>query len=251
MTALPALIKQKLGDTPLTVRLVHSLSYDPEVRSSWSECPAWPGLDEYFEEDDSNCEFVTVWEVDVEEFGRIGCWSVRWNDLWRNRGKGITLHSLSPNHRIEGRTLLQEYYPEDYNARDDDKFNYRYRGGESYRDVVIRCVRSRSSRSLLLYWSQRAFRCHRLEPVILELERQENILVVCHQAVLRCLYAYLYVIRRLIHLSRVGETDGEVWSVRTAIIYLKKIYHTSKSLCTSSLAPPFLCSLPGADDWSR
>jgi len=57
---------------------------------------------------------------------------------------------------------------EDYNARDDDKFNYRYRGGESYRDVVIR-----------------------LEPVILELERQENILVVCHQAVLRCLYAYL------------------------------------------------------------
>lgn len=30
----------------------------------------------------------------------------------------------------------------------------------------------------------------RLEPVILELERQEDILVVCHQAVLRCLYAY-------------------------------------------------------------
>ncbi|GAA5904611.1 hypothetical protein JCM8208_004829 [Rhodotorula glutinis] len=64
---------------------------------------------------------------------------------------------------------IAEYYPEDYNARDDDKFNYRYRGGESYRDVVIR-----------------------LEPVILELERQENILVVCHQAVLRCLYAYFH-----------------------------------------------------------
>jgi len=29
----------------------------------------------------------------------------------------------------------------------------------------------------------------------LELERQENILVVCHQAVLRCLYAYLYVLQ--------------------------------------------------------
>lgn len=32
----------------------------------------------------------------------------------------------------------QVSYPEDYAARDDDKFNYRYRGGESYRDVVIR-----------------------------------------------------------------------------------------------------------------
>ena len=30
----------------------------------------------------------------------------------------------------------------------------------------------------------------RLEPVIMELERQENILVVCHQAVARCLLAY-------------------------------------------------------------
>lgn len=30
----------------------------------------------------------------------------------------------------------------------------------------------------------------RLEPVIMELERQENVLVVAHQAVLRCLLAY-------------------------------------------------------------
>ncbi|KAH8927862.1 fructose-2,6-bisphosphatase [Atractiella rhizophila] len=64
---------------------------------------------------------------------------------------------------------IEQLYPEDYAARDDDKFNYRYRGGESYRDVVVR-----------------------LEPVILELERQENIIVVCHQAVLRCLYAYFH-----------------------------------------------------------
>ncbi|KAI5480950.1 6-phosphofructo-2-kinase / fructose-2,6-bisphosphatase [Pseudohyphozyma bogoriensis] len=64
---------------------------------------------------------------------------------------------------------IAEQYPEDYAARDDDKYNYRYRGGESYRDVVVR-----------------------LEPVILELERQQNILVVCHQAVLRCLYAYFH-----------------------------------------------------------
>ncbi|KAL7418435.1 Fructose-2,6-bisphosphatase [Cryptotrichosporon argae] len=62
---------------------------------------------------------------------------------------------------------IEQKYPEDYDARDEDKFNYRYRGGESYRDVVVR-----------------------LEPVIMELERQENILVIAHQAIIRCLYAY-------------------------------------------------------------
>lgn len=62
---------------------------------------------------------------------------------------------------------IEETYPDDFRARDDDKYEYRYRGGESYRDVVIR-----------------------LEPVIMELERQENVLIITHQAVLRCIYAY-------------------------------------------------------------
>ncbi|RKP26602.1 histidine phosphatase superfamily [Syncephalis pseudoplumigaleata] len=62
---------------------------------------------------------------------------------------------------------IAERYPEDYANRDNDKFNYRYRGGESYRDVVLR-----------------------LEPVIMELERQHNILIIGHQAILRCIYAY-------------------------------------------------------------
>lgn len=62
---------------------------------------------------------------------------------------------------------IKEKYPEDFEARDANKFEYRYRGGESYRDVVAR-----------------------LEPVIMELERQENIMIVTHQAVLRCIYAY-------------------------------------------------------------
>ena len=62
---------------------------------------------------------------------------------------------------------IQERYPEDFAARDEDKYNYRYLGGESYRDVVIR-----------------------LEPIIMELERSENILIVTHQAILRCIYAY-------------------------------------------------------------
>ena len=62
---------------------------------------------------------------------------------------------------------IKDHYPDDFRARDADKYNYRYRGGESYRDVVIR-----------------------LEPIIMELERSEDILIVTHQAVLRCIYAY-------------------------------------------------------------
>jgi 6-phosphofructo-2-kinase/fructose-2,6-biphosphatase 2 len=62
---------------------------------------------------------------------------------------------------------IKDQYPEDFQARDEDKYNYRYRGGESYRDVVIR-----------------------LEPIIMEVERSEDILIVTHQAVLRCIYAY-------------------------------------------------------------
>ncbi|EUC43219.1 hypothetical protein COCMIDRAFT_7323 [Bipolaris oryzae ATCC 44560] len=62
---------------------------------------------------------------------------------------------------------IEQKYPEDFKQRDEDKYNYRYLGGESYRDVVIR-----------------------LEPIIMELERSENILIVTHQAILRCIYAY-------------------------------------------------------------
>uniref|UniRef100_A0A3B4Z7M2 6-phosphofructo-2-kinase/fructose-2,6-biphosphatase 1 n=1 Tax=Stegastes partitus TaxID=144197 RepID=A0A3B4Z7M2_9TELE len=62
---------------------------------------------------------------------------------------------------------IQENFPEEFALRDQDKYRYRYPKGESYEDLV-----------------------HRLEPVIMELERQENVLVVCHQAVMRCLLAY-------------------------------------------------------------
>lgn len=62
---------------------------------------------------------------------------------------------------------IQEKYPDDFAARDENKFSYRYPRGESYEDLVTR-----------------------LEPVIMELERQQNVLVVSHQAVLRCLLAY-------------------------------------------------------------
>ncbi|CAM0872720.1 unnamed protein product [Alopecurus aequalis] len=58
--------------------------------------------------------------------------------------------------------------PEDYESRRKDKLRYRYPRGESYLDVI-----------------------QRLEPVIIELERQRSpVVVIAHQAVLRSLYAY-------------------------------------------------------------
>ncbi|XP_018016342.1 6-phosphofructo-2-kinase/fructose-2,6-bisphosphatase-like isoform X2 [Hyalella azteca] len=62
---------------------------------------------------------------------------------------------------------IQEQLPGEFAARDNNKYQYRYPRGESYEDVV-----------------------YRLESVMMELERQENVLVVGHQAVLRCVLAY-------------------------------------------------------------
>ncbi|KAB0372187.1 hypothetical protein FD755_015979, partial [Muntiacus reevesi] len=78
---------------------------------------------------------------------------------------------------------IQEHYPEEFALRDQDKYRYRYPKGESYEDLV-----------------------QRLEPVIMELERQENVLVICHQAVMRCLLAYFLdkssVFRTRVHESK-------------------------------------------------
>ncbi|XP_067579999.1 6-phosphofructo-2-kinase/fructose-2,6-bisphosphatase 1 isoform X3 [Pseudorca crassidens] len=85
---------------------------------------------------------------------------------------------------------IQEHYPEEFALRDQDKYRYRYPKGESYEDLV-----------------------QRLEPVIMELERQENVLVICHQAVMRCLLAYF--------LDKSSE-PGHEWSW-----YMKK----QRSIC--------------------
>jgi len=59
--------------------------------------------------------------------------------------------------------------PDEFEARSLDKFRYRYPRGESYADVI-----------------------ERLEPVIIELERQRApVLLVGHQAVVRIVYGYL------------------------------------------------------------
>ena len=63
---------------------------------------------------------------------------------------------------------IEERRPEEAAARRADKARYRYPRGESYEDVI-----------------------QRLDPVIIELERQRDpVVVISHQAVLRCLYGY-------------------------------------------------------------
>jgi 6-phosphofructo-2-kinase / fructose-2,6-biphosphatase 3 len=63
---------------------------------------------------------------------------------------------------------IRERYPHEYHMRSRNKLTYRYPRGESYLDLAAR-----------------------LEPVIFELERRRApLLVIGHQAVLRCLYAY-------------------------------------------------------------
>jgi broad specificity phosphatase PhoE len=63
---------------------------------------------------------------------------------------------------------VQEFYPKEFEDRAKDKLNYRYPRGESYRDLI-----------------------ERIEPIIYELERRDGpVIVVGHQATLRCLYGY-------------------------------------------------------------
>jgi len=63
---------------------------------------------------------------------------------------------------------IAEKMPEEFAARAADKLRYRYPQGESYEDVI-----------------------QRLEPIIFELERQRDpVLVIAHNAVIRCLYGY-------------------------------------------------------------
>jgi 6-phosphofructo-2-kinase/fructose-2,6-biphosphatase 2 len=68
---------------------------------------------------------------------------------------------------------IEQRFPQEFRARDGDKYNYRYNGnGESYADLV-----------------------QRLEPLIMELERMRmnrthTVFIIGHQAVIRCIYAY-------------------------------------------------------------
>jgi len=141
-------VRNNIGDAPLTVQ-PSGLCKNPILKKIqvWtstlqrtiqtaSELPypklTWKSLDEL---DAGVCDGMTYEEIEVPI-------------LSTSRRDTIFIYI----------TALQQAYPEDFANRDEDKFNYRYRGGESYRDVVVR-----------------------LEPVIMELERQENILIFGHQ----------------------------------------------------------------------
>lgn len=78
------------------------------------------------------------------------------------------------------------------------RYNYRYRGGESYRDVVTR-----------------------LEPIIMEMERNENIMVVTHQAVIRCIYAYFMNVPQ-------NKSPWMEIPLHTVIKLTPKAYHTEE-----------------------
>jgi broad specificity phosphatase PhoE len=63
---------------------------------------------------------------------------------------------------------ITEKFPIEIKERKNDKLHYRYPRGESYLDVI-----------------------QRIEPIIFEIERsKEPVIVVAHQAIIRCLYAY-------------------------------------------------------------
>lgn len=59
---------------------------------------------------------------------------------------------------------IAEMYPREFALRDQDKLRYRYPKGESYLDV-----------------------CRRLVPVLSQIKKEENLLIISHQAVIRCI----------------------------------------------------------------
>jgi 6-phosphofructo-2-kinase/fructose-2,6-biphosphatase len=89
---------------------------------------------------------------------------------------------------------IKKRWPEEFAARKKDKLRYRYPRGESYLDLI-----------------------ERLEPVIFELERLKfPVVVVGHQAVLRCLYAYFW-----------GENTPQMSDIPFVAIPLHTVLDTS------------------------
>ncbi|XP_011505429.1 PREDICTED: 6-phosphofructo-2-kinase/fructose-2,6-bisphosphatase-like [Ceratosolen solmsi marchali] len=62
---------------------------------------------------------------------------------------------------------IQKQYPQEFASRDQDKLRYRYPLGESYVDTM-----------------------QRVEQVIVDLQHTHNVLVVAHQAILRCIIGF-------------------------------------------------------------
>jgi len=84
-------------------------------------------------------------------------------------GKRVHLAELNPGVvEYSSEAVIKEKYPEEYAMHLKDPFHHRYPRAESYHDLALR-----------------------LEDVILELESEkDDILIIGHESVLRCLYAY-------------------------------------------------------------
>lgn len=112
---------------------------------------------------DKGMDLPLVWTSQLQRarqtVERIPCMNVCWralNEIDAGVCEGLTYDQI------------EHVHPNVATARKKNKLKYRYPGGESYIDVI-----------------------HRLEPVILELERHRGpVLVVAHNAVIRCLLAY-------------------------------------------------------------
>ena len=90
---------------------------------------------------------------------------------------------------------IEAQMPEEFAARAADKLHYRYPRGESYIDVI-----------------------GRLDPLIIELERQRTpLLVIGHNAVMRTLYAYF-------HDHTAGECPHLDFPLHTVIELTPKAY---------------------------
>eukprot|EP00523_Entomoneis_sp_CCMP467_P000791 CAMPEP_0168748640 /NCGR_PEP_ID=MMETSP0724-20121128/16282_1 /TAXON_ID=265536 /ORGANISM="Amphiprora sp., Strain CCMP467" /LENGTH=583 /DNA_ID=CAMNT_0008796479 /DNA_START=117 /DNA_END=1868 /DNA_ORIENTATION=+ len=107
--------------------------------------------------DDKNEEEEGVMMMDVEEWVQFRPMARRnLDELYAGTCDGFTYKEI------------EQYYPDEFARRQQDKLTYRYPRGESYMDVTLR-----------------------LEPLALDMERtREPVLIIGHQGILRILYAY-------------------------------------------------------------
>ena len=116
-------------------------------------------IDQKFENENSK---LKVWVSELQRTHETAAFINHPVESWKN------LNEINAG-ICEGMTYeeIEINCPDVHRNRDKDKYNFRYPMGESYYDL-----------------------CQRLEPVIMELEKRDNVLLICHQAVMRCLLAY-------------------------------------------------------------
>ncbi|KAJ2945509.1 hypothetical protein O0L34_g323 [Tuta absoluta] len=110
----------------------------------------------------ATCEPVTVWTSELRRTKQTA------DEIHAPKRAVRALNELDAG-ICEGLTYeeMQERFPQEFAWRDQDKLRYRYPWGESYIDIMTR-----------------------LRPVLSALEDEHNVVVVGHQAVLRCMLGY-------------------------------------------------------------